>query len=258
MQYRSVHMPPAGRGDSEGFSRAPVEALILTAVEARVAGCLVEKAITTPEYYPMTLNALLNACNQKSNRHPVMSLNDQQVSQALESLRAKHVVRTITGGDNRVPKYRHELDEALQLNSQQLAVMTELLLRGPQTPGELNSRAARMYTFASLAEVEETLEDLQQRSGNPLVARLPKQPGTKEHRYTHLLSGNVNTADEPAAAEAAGLEGATPAPAVAAATPLSAAAQQARIEELERELESLKATMARLEERLGELYSLLA
>jgi uncharacterized protein len=256
MQYRSVHMPPAGRGDSEGFSRAPVEALVLTAVEARVAGCLVEKAITTPEYYPMTLNALVNACNQKNNRQPVMSVNDQQVSQALESLRTKHVVRVITGGDNRVPKYRHELDQALQLNSQQLAVMTELLLRGPQTPGELNSRAARMYAFASLAEVEEILEELQQRSGNPLVARLPKQSGTKEHRYTHLLSGNVRAAEEPTGAEAAVLEGATPAPPLPAATP-SSATQQARIEELEREVESLKATMARLDERLSELYRLL-
>ncbi len=171
--------------------------------EARVLGALVEKEITTPDYYPMTLNALTAACNQKSNRDPVLSLSENDVVQAFDEARKKALARMVEVGASRVPKYRHRFAETLQLTLPQLAILCELLLRGAQTLGELRSRAERMHTFASLTEVEAVIAELSSAehpttavAGTPLVVRLPRQAGQKEARYTHLLCG-IPTAQEP-------------------------------------------------------------
>ena len=163
---------------------------ILSEVEARVVGSLVEKELTTPEYYPLSLNALVNACNQKSNRDPVVNLNGDAVSQALRSLDKEGLAGPADAMDNRVTKYGHRLQEAFNFDRREIAVLCELLLRGPQTPGELRSRAERMHRFDDLGQVQSTLQRLGQREP-PLVKMLPRQPGTKEARYAHLLSGDV-------------------------------------------------------------------
>ena len=162
---------------------------ILTAVEVRVLGSLIEKEITTPEYYPLTLNALTNACNQISNRDPVVSFDDKTVARALESLREKRLAWMVTGV-GRVPKYEHRFTEALQLAEQEVAVLCVLMLRGPQTVGEIRGRTGRLYEFKELEEVELTLQALMA-AQPPLALRLPRQPGTKESRYAHLLAGEV-------------------------------------------------------------------
>ena len=163
--------------------------IILTDVEARVLGCLIEKEITTPEYYPLSLNALLHACNQKSNRDPMMNLDEDAVRRALRTLGEQFLVRS-AGGDSRVPKYEHRLADTFNFTRPETAILCELLLRGPQTPGELRSRAERMHPFDDLSVVHSTLKHLMEREP-PLVTLLPRQPGTKEARYAHLLSGNV-------------------------------------------------------------------
>jgi len=163
---------------------------ILSEVETRVLGALVEKELTTPEYYPLSLNALVNACNQKSNRDPLMNLNDDAVSQALRSLDKEGLAGPADAMDNRVTKFGHRLQEAFNFDRREIAVLSELLLRGPQTPGELRSRAERMHHFDDLGQVQSTLQRLAQREP-PVVKVLPRQPGTKEARYTHLLSGDV-------------------------------------------------------------------
>jgi len=163
---------------------------ILSEVETRVLGSLVEKELTTPDYYPLSLNALLNACNQKSNRDPVMNLNENAVSQALRSLDKEGLAGRADGMDNRVTKFEHRLQEAFNFDRREIAILCELLLRGPQTPGELRSRADRMHPFDDLGQVQSTLQRLAQREP-PLVKMLPRQPGTKESRYAHLLSGDV-------------------------------------------------------------------
>jgi len=168
----------------------------LNAVEARVLGCLVEKELATPEYYPLTLNALTNACNQKSNRDPVMALEDADVVRALESLRFQRLAHQSAEGI-RAAKYCHNLEGLLRLEPQELAILAELLLRGPQTVGELRGRAERMRPFADLAAVEEVLTSLAERE-SPLVTLLPRQPGRKEPRYAHLLSGPPEVSDESA------------------------------------------------------------
>lgn len=180
---------------------APQQAF-LTQNEARVLGVLVEKEITTPDYYPMTLNALTAACNQKSNRDPVLSLSENDVVQAFDEVRKKALARMVEAGASRVPKYRHRLTETLQLTPPQTAIFCELLLRGSQTLGELRSRAERMHPFASLTEVEAVLTELSSAehpattiAGTTLVVRLPRQAGQKEARYTHLLCG-IPTAQE--------------------------------------------------------------
>ena len=162
---------------------------ILTPVEVRVLGSLIEKEITTPEYYPLTLNALINACNQISNRDPVVSFDDKTVARALESLREKRLAWMVTGA-GRVPKYEHRFTEALQLAEQEVAVLCVLMLRGPQTVGEIRGRTGRLYEFKELEEVELTLQGLMA-AQPPLALRLPRQPGTKESRYAHLLAGEV-------------------------------------------------------------------
>lgn len=166
--------------------------LQLSEVEARVLGALVEKEITTPEYYPLSLNALLNACNQKSNRDPVMTLAEDVVRQALRSLTDQALVRS-AGGDSRVPKFEHRLNELYNFHRHEIAVLCVLLLRGPQTPGELRTRTERMYSFEDLEAVQSALHHLMRREP-PLAKVLPRQPGTKESRYMHLLSGDAEPA----------------------------------------------------------------
>ena len=162
---------------------------ILSEIETRVLGSLVEKELTTPDYYPLSLNALVNACNQKSNRDPAMSLNEDAVRQALRSLEKEGLAGPADGMDNRVTKFEHRLQEAFNFDRREIAILCELLIRGPQTPGELRSRAERMYQFDDLAQVQSTLQRLSQREP-PLVKILPRQPGTKEARYAQLLSGD--------------------------------------------------------------------
>ena len=164
-------------------------ALELTEIEVRVLGALIEKENTTPEYYPLSLNALVNACNQKSNREPVMALEENAVRQALRSLTEQAMARS-AGGDSRVAKYEHRLNELYNFHRHEIAVLCVLLLRGPQTPGELRTRAERMYAFEDLDAVHAALNLLMRREP-ALVKVLPRQPGTKESRYMHLLSGEA-------------------------------------------------------------------
>jgi uncharacterized protein YceH (UPF0502 family) len=163
-------------------------------VEVRVLGALIEKDITTPDYYPLSLNALVNACNQKNNRDPVMTLDEDAVRAALDSLQVQRLAGPASGADSRVPKYEHRLQEVFNFDRRETAILCVLLLRGAQTPGELRGRAERMYRFEALEDVHATLDRLSQREP-PLVAVLPRQPGTKESRYMHLFSGGAPAAD---------------------------------------------------------------
>ncbi len=164
--------------------------LSLTETEVRVLGSLIEKDITTPEYYPLSLNALVNACNQKSNRDPVMQLHEDAVRDALGGLQERRLAGPAGGADSRVAKYEHRLQEVFNFTRPEIAVLCVLLLRGPQTPGELRGRTERMHRFEALDDVQSTLQKLMQRDP-PLVKVLPRQPGTKEARYMHLLGGDV-------------------------------------------------------------------
>src|SRR6202790_1714201 len=164
--------------------------MILTEIEARVLGSLIEKELTTPAYYPLSLNALVNACNQKSNRDPYMNLDEAAVEEALRSLNQKELAGPADNMESRVKKYEHRLQEAFNFTRHEIAVLCELLLRGPQTPGELRGRAERLHSFDDLGIVQSTLQRLMKREP-PLVTVLPRQPGTKEARYAHLLSGEV-------------------------------------------------------------------
>jgi uncharacterized protein YceH (UPF0502 family) len=164
--------------------------IILNEVETRVLGSLVEKDVTTPDYYPLSLNALVNACNQKNNRDPVMNLDEDTVQQALTTLQEKRLAGPTSSADSRVTKYEHRLQEAFNFTRGETAMLCVLLLRGPQTPGELRGRTERMHRFEDLTEVQSTLQRLMQRDP-PLARVLPRQPGTKEARYKHLLAGDV-------------------------------------------------------------------
>jgi len=166
----------------------PVTEQKLNEIEVRVLGSLIEKDITTPDYYPLSLNALVNACNQKNNRDPVMMLNEESVRQALSSLQEKRMAGPAGGADSRVTKYEHRLQEVFNFDRRETAVVCVLLLRGPQTPGELRGRTERMCRFETLDDVEATLKKLMEREPS-LVVVLPRQPGTKESRYMHLFSG---------------------------------------------------------------------
>lgn len=171
----------------------------LNEVEVRVLGCLIEKEMTTPEYYPLSLNALTNACNQKSNRDPVMALAEEDVVRALNRMRFNQLT-VVSGESSRVAKYRHLLAENMGLIPAELAVVCELLVRGPQTVGELRTRCERMHSFPDLTAVEEVLKELTERE-NPLIVRMPRQPGRKEARNAHLFSGMPDmTAEEHEAA----------------------------------------------------------
>ena len=168
--------------------------IVLNEVEARVLGALVEKDITTPDYYPLSLNALVNACNQKNNRDPVMNLNEGAVRDALNGLHDDGLAGPASGADSRVTKYEHRLQETFNFTRGETAALCVLLLRGPQTPGELRGRTERMHQFEDLDAVQFSLQKLMQREP-PLVTVLPRQPGTKEARYAHLLSGQVDIAE---------------------------------------------------------------
>jgi uncharacterized protein len=208
---------------------------ILSEVETRVLGSLVEKELTTPEYYPLSLNALVNACNQKSNRDPVMNLDENAVGQALRSLDKEGLAGPADAMDNRVTKFEHRLQEAFNFDRLEIAILCELLLRGPQTPGELRSRAERMHRFDDLGQVQSTLQRLAQREP-PVVKMLPRRPGTKEARYAHLLSGYVQTEALEAPPEAAVTHG---------------TADGERIERMEKEVAALQNEVANLKLQLA-------
>jgi uncharacterized protein len=174
--------------------------ILLNEVECRVLGALVEKEITTPEYYPLSLNALVNACNQKSNREPAMNLDEAKVREALHSLDGQSLVRSVSAADSRVTKYEHRLQELFNFYRHEIAIVCLLLLRGPQTPGELRGRAERMHHFDDLSAVQSSLQHLMKREP-PLVKALPRQPGTKEVRFVHLFSGEVEGWESSAAGE---------------------------------------------------------
>ncbi|HLM57081.1 MAG TPA: YceH family protein [Pyrinomonadaceae bacterium] len=176
---------------------------LLNETEVRVVGSLVEKQVTTPDYYPLTLNALVAACKQISNRDPVVAYDERTVADAIDTLRSKNLVYVFYGADSRVPKYKHMLREALDLTAAQLAVMCVLMLRGPQTVGEIRGRTGRLHEFADLAEVETTLDELSRRDDGPLVVKLPRQPGRKDSRYAQTLAGVPEVTEEAAAAESA-------------------------------------------------------
>jgi uncharacterized protein YceH (UPF0502 family) len=208
---------------------------VLTNVEARVLGSLIEKELTTPEYYPLSLNALTNACNQKSNRDPVMSLDEDAVGQALRSLKIHGLAGPADNFDSRVTKYEHTLQEAFNFTRHEIAILCELLLRGPQTPGELRSRAERMHKFDDLGIVNATLRRLMEREP-PLVKLLPRQPGTKEARYMHLFCGDAEATD------------AQPSPEAAAT---SAGRGADRIARLEQQIASLQSEIGDLKQQLA-------
>jgi uncharacterized protein YceH (UPF0502 family) len=209
--------------------------IILNDSETRVLGALVEKEITTPDYYPLSLNALINACNQKSSRDPVMDLQESDVRSALDSLGTKRLAGPVSTADSRVTKYEHRLQEVFNFNRREVAVLCVLLLRGPQTPGELRGRTERLYRFEELADVQSTLQRLIQREP-PVVKMLRRQPGTKEARYGHLFSGDF--------------EGAEPALAGAAASPSTSDAE--RMARLEAEVAGLRTKVADLEQQLAD------
>jgi len=171
----------------------------LTEIEVRTLGSLIEKDITTPDYYPLSLNALVNACNQKNNRDPVMILDGDAVRQALSGLREKRLAGPAGGADSRVTKYEHRMQEVFNFDRREIAVLCVLLLRGPLTPGELRSRTERMHHFEALDEVQSTLQRLIEREP-PLAMMLSRQPGTKEARYDHLLSDHLHAAHSTASA----------------------------------------------------------
>ena len=213
----------------------------LSAVEARALGCLSEKALTTPEYYPLTLNALTAACNQTSNRNPAMSLSEGQVQEAVLALREKKLARTVVTPGGRGPKNKHVLEEALELDAAEIGALGVLLLRGPQTAGEIKGRGERLHSFRDLAEVETTLARLAGRV-EPLVARLDRLPGHKEERWAHLLSGAPDLA-------ALAIDTAPSSPSYAGSGGGGTAAPRAdRVAALEAEVASLRAELASLRE----------
>ena len=170
----------------------------LTAIEVRVLGCLIEKEIATPDYYPLTLNALVNACNQKSNREPLMMRNESVVMGALDELRMAHQLAIeFTSTGSRVAKYKHCLPNRWTFSPAETAILCELFLRGPQTPGDLRAHASRLHALADWHEVEEILQGLENREGDPFVVHLPREPGRRERRWAHLLSGEPEIAPEP-------------------------------------------------------------
>jgi hypothetical protein len=212
--------------------------LLLTEIEARVLGALIEKDVTTPDYYPLSLNALVNACNQKNNRDPVMQLDEQAVRDALTGLQRQRLAGPASGVDSRVTKYEHREQEVFNFTRAETAVICVLLLRGPQTPGELRGRCERMYAFEELDLVQSTLQRLMQREPR-LVAALPRQPGTKETRYMHLLCGQSEAIDA--------------ATAVAGADAAGHGHRRAQIEETGHRLAELEEEAARIKAELAEL-----
>jgi uncharacterized protein len=212
----------------------------LSAIEARVIGCLIEKQITTPDQYPLSLNALVNACNQKSNRDPLMFADEAAIQMTLDHLTRKHLVIEKSGFGSRVPKYQHRFCNTefgpLKFTPQELAIVCELLVRGPQTAGELRTRAARMASFSDAGEVETALESLSSRADGPFVVRLSREAGRRDSRYAHLFSGAVAT---PAVAEDS-ITGSS----------MASAPAPSRLERLEKEVQQLKEELNALKARL--------
>ena len=211
--------------------------IMLTAAQARVLGALQEKEITTPDYYPLSLNALINACNQRSNREPVMDLDEDDVRQALHGLENQGLAGRARSADGRVTKYEHWLGEAFNFSRAESALLCVLLLRGPQTPGELRGRTERLHRFDEIADVLSGLQKLIEREP-PLAVLLPRQPGTKEPRYAHLLSGAVEAAPAPAAA----------------IDQENAPEQEQRIAQLEATVNELREEMATLRQKIDSLF----
>jgi len=219
----------------------------LSPEEIRVLGALIEKEITTPDYYPLTLNGLLNACNQKSNREPVVVYNESVIHGALDKLRDRHWAFRVELLDSRVPKFEHSFAKQAGLTEQETAAMCVLMLRGPQTVGEIRGRTGRLYPFEDMNEVEITLETLMEREDGPMVCRLPVQPGRKEARYAHLLSGEVDIPAEPAVVY-------SPPPSQSA--PIAPEpVDTGRLDELELEVAQLKEEMAALQEAFATFKS---
>ena len=216
----------------------------LTLYEARVIGCLIEKEITPPDQYPLSLNALFNACNQKSNREPVLALDESTVQQTVDELIKKRLVLDKSGFGSRVVKYQHRFCNSefgkLKLSPQELGVICVLLLRGPQTPGELRSRTNRLCRFSDVHEVESTLVQLMERDDGPFVVRLPQEAGRRESRYAQLFCGEVTIAESSQLGDAS--------------LPSSAAGNE-RFDELERLVCELRQELQRLEARIGRLES---
>lgn len=213
--------------------RLPEVTTILNDIEVRVLGALVEKQVTTPEYYPLTLNSLTLACNQKNNRNPVTSYSENEVAHALETLREKNLTYVFHGSTSRVPKYKHVMPEVMHLNPAELAMMCVLMLRGPQTTGELRSNSARLHAFSGLDEVDATVTSLISHDPEPLVVRLPRHAGQKEARFAHILSGEVPVdlqMEEVAPVRSRGRE-------------------NERVAAMEREIETLKSEVAQLREQ---------
>jgi uncharacterized protein YceH (UPF0502 family) len=218
--------------------------MLLTEIETRVLGALIEKDITTPDYYPLSPNALVNACNQKNNRDPVMTLDESAVRDALATLQEKRLAGPASGADSRVTKYEHRLQEVFNFDRREIAVVCVLLLRGPQTPGELRGRTDRMYHFEALDDVISTLDRLAQREP-PLSAILPRQPGTKESRYTHLFSG-----EPPELAGGSGASvGAADSTAHRATSTVTSATE--RIARLEQEVSTLRQELSEIQQQLA-------
>lgn len=215
---------------------------VLTAPQARVLGCLVEKEVTTPDYYPLSLNALMNACNQRSNREPVMDLDEEAVRQALHGLEDLRLAGRARGADSRVTKYEHWQGEAFNFSRAETALLCVLLLRGPQTPGELRGRTERMHRFEEISDVTAGLQKLMEREP-ALVALLPRQPGSREARYAHLLSGPV--------------EASVAAPQGFASAGASASSQERdeRIERLEATVAELRNEIAALRQKIDDLFA---
>ena len=209
----------------------------LDPIEARVLGCLAEKDMATPEYYPLSLNALTNACNQKTNRDPVVTYDDATVREGLNLLRERGLSTFISEAGSRVEKYRHRLSERFNFTRGEMALMTVLLLRGPQTPGELRQRTERLYSFTDLESLEHALSKLAEREPDPMVVQLPRVPGMKESRWAHLLSGEPQFThpEAPAVVHSSGL--------------------QDRVAQLELEVADLREELRRLKDTLGPLLS---
>ncbi len=207
---------------------------VLSPIEARIIGCLIEKEVTTPDHYPLTLNSLTTACNQKSNREPVLSLSESEVLDAVDGLIARRMVSDESSFNSRVNKYQHRFCNTefgdLQFTEQERAIICCMLLRGPQTPGELRTRTGRLANFTDVKEVEATLEKLATREAGALVVKLPREAGKRESRYQHLLSGEVD------------VEAFATASSVVAAP----SASSEKLEELESEVASLRAEVAEL------------
>ncbi|MEZ6878067.1 YceH family protein [Enterobacter sp. KBR-315C3_2022] len=212
----------------------------LSGTEARVIGCLLEKQITTPEQYPLSVNAVTMACNQKTNREPVMNLSEQEVQDILDALVKRHYLRTVSGFGNRVTKYEQRFCNSefgdLKLSPAEVAIVATLLLRGAQTPGELRSRASRMHEFRDVQEVEATLEGLASREDGPYVLRLAREPGKRESRYRHLFNDETDVSDTAAVAESTE----------------NGASLAARVEALEDEVVGLKQRLDALLAHLGD------